>query len=356
VAGSILLLTGPPGAGKTTVAGLVARSFERGVHLVADTFHRAIISGFIPPWRPESHAQNEVLLDVAAGPARTYALGGYDVVLDGIFGPWFLERFVGAAFHHEVDIRYVVLRPDEETCLSRAATRGGGGELVDTGPVRTMFEQFRNLGRYERHVLDTSADPAEATSVRVLDAVASGRYGLTELIGGPENLPIEVVDPDPAWVDRFALERDRISAALAHLPHRVEHVGSTSVPRLSAKPIVDVQRSVPDVDGDDWLGPLESAGYVLRVREPGHWMVRTPERDVHVHVCSAGSAWERRHLLFRDWLRTSDEDRDRYGTVKRSLAERAWTSRQHYTEAKSDVIADITRRAEEWADETGWTP
>jgi GrpB-like predicted nucleotidyltransferase (UPF0157 family) len=123
---------------------------------------------------------------------------------------------------------------------------------------------------------------------------------------------------------------------------------------LWAKPIIDVQLSVPDVDDDAWLARLEAAGYVLRVREPGHSMVRTPERDVQVHVCSAGSAWERRHLLFRDWLRTSDADRERYGAVKRQLAERDWETMQHYTEAKGDVIAAVTERAEAWAANTGW--
>ncbi|MCU1484226.1 MAG: hypothetical protein JWN67_972 [Actinomycetia bacterium] len=353
MAGSILLLTGPPGAGKTTVAGLVARSFERAVHLKGDDFFHAIVSGYIPPWRPESQEQNEVVLDVTAGAARAYAVGGYQVVLDGIFGPWFLERFVGAALHHEVDIQYVVLRPDEDTCVARATARGGG-ELTDPEPVRKMYAELAHLGRYERHVLDTAGEDPATTATRVLDALSSGRCALIELIGGPEQVPIEVVDPDPAWTDRFTAERARIATALAGIDHRAEHVGSTSVAGLAAKPIIDIQLSVPDVDDDTWLAPLERAGYALRVREPGHWMVRTPERDVHVHVCSTGSAWERRHLLFRDWLRTCDEDRDRYGSIKRTLATREWPTRQHYTEAKSDVIRDITARAEAWAAETGW--
>jgi len=355
VAGSILLLTGPPGAGKTTVAGLVATSFERSVHLKGDDFFHTIAAGFVPPFLPESHAQNEVVLDVTAGAARAWALGGYEVVLDGIFGPWFLERFLGAAFHHEVDIQYVVLRPDEETCVARATARGDGG-LTDPEPVRKMYAQLAALGRFERHVLDTADEGPEATAARVLDAVSSGRFTLIELVGGPEEVPIDVVDPDPGWAKRFAVERDRVTAALAGIDHRVEHVGSTSVAGLAAKPIVDIQLSVPAVDDDTWLPPLEAAGYVLRVREPGHWMVRTPERDVQVHVCSAGSGWERRHLLFRDWLRASDDDRDRYAAVKRSLATREWSTMQHYTEAKSDVIRDITARAEAWATETGWTP
>jgi GrpB-like predicted nucleotidyltransferase (UPF0157 family) len=332
----------------------VARSFERAVHLRGDDFLHAIAAGFVPPWRPESHGQNEVVLDVTAGAARTYALGGYQVVIDGIFGPWFLPRFCEAAFHPDVAIHYVVLRPDEATCVARATARGDGG-LTDPEPVRKMYGELAALGRYEAHALDTAGEGADATAARVLDAVRSGRFGLMQLIGGPERVDIVVAEPDPGWPGRFAVERDRIAAALAGIPHRVEHVGSTSVPGLPAKPIVDVQVSVPEVDDDGWLAPLEAAGYVLRVREPGHAMVRTPERDVHVHVCSAGSRWERRHLVFRNWLRTSDADRDRYAAVKRSLAERAWPTMQHYTEAKGDVIRDILGRAEAWAVETGWS-
>jgi GrpB-like predicted nucleotidyltransferase (UPF0157 family) len=294
-----------------------------------------------------------VVVEVTAGAAKRYALGGYQVVLDGIFGPWFLPRFCEVAFHGDVAVDYVVLRPDLDTCLARATARGAG-ELTDVEPVRFMHAQLSALGRYERHVLNTAGEPADATAQRVLDAVRSGRYGLRELVGGPEHVAIEVVEPDPGWPARFEVERARIAAALAGTAHRIEHVGSTSVPGLAAKPIIDVQVSVPDVDDDAWLGPLEAAGYVLRVREPGHGMVRTPGRDVHVHVCSAGSEWERRHLLFRDWLRRSDADRDRYGSVKRSLAGETWPTMQHYTEAKGDVIAAVMRRAEAWAAEAGW--
>jgi GrpB-like predicted nucleotidyltransferase (UPF0157 family)/predicted kinase len=355
VAGSILLLTGPPGAGKTTVAGIVARSFERAVHLKGDDFFHVIASGYVPPWLPESHEQNQVVIEAIAVAARAYALGGYQVVLDGLVTPGFLEAFVGHVFHADLELHYVVLRPTEATCVARASARGDG-ELTETGPVRKMYDPFRDVGTYERQLLDTTDEAPDATAARVLALVASGAAGLIELVGGPEQLPIDVVDPDPAWAERFAVERDRIADALAHVDHRVEHVGSTSVPGLAAKPIVDIQLSVPAVDDGAWLPPLEAAGYELRVREPGHWMVRTPERDVHVHVCSAGSAWERRHLLFREWLRTCDEDRDRYGSVKRSLATREWPTRQHYAEAKSDVIRDITARAEAWAAETGWAP
>ena len=166
------------------------------------------------------------------------------------------------------------------------------------------------------------------------------------LIGGPERRFIELVEHDPAWAGRFERERARIRAALGDRALRIDHVGSTAVPGLAAKPIVDIDVSVADPDDEDAVVPdLLAAGYVLRVRKPGHLMVRTPARDVHVHVCAAGGTWESRHLVFRDWLREHPEDRRRYEDVKRSLAGREWADMNDYADAKTDVIAAIMDRA-----------
>ncbi|MFD6135788.1 GrpB family protein [Isoptericola sp. NPDC056618] len=176
-----------------------------------------------------------------------------------------------------------------------------------------------------------------------------------ELVGGIEKREIVLVEPDPAWPARFARERERIVAALGPTAVRVDHVGSTSVPGLAAKPIVDIDVSVPDVEDEDaYLPALLVAGYELRVREPGHRLVRTPERDVHVHVCAAGGDWERSHLLFRDRLRHDADDRAAYAALKRELAARDWPSMNHYADAKGGLIAEITARAEAWAAATGW--
>ncbi len=104
-----------------------------------------------------------------------------------------------------------------------------------------------------------------------------------------------------------------------------------------------------------YVPPLEATGYVLRVREPGHRMFRTPDIGVQIHVCSTGSEWERRHLLFRDWLRCSSEDRARYEAAKRELAQHEWDDVNDYAYAKSSVINEITERAESWATATGWS-
>jgi GrpB-like predicted nucleotidyltransferase (UPF0157 family) len=169
------------------------------------------------------------------------------------------------------------------------------------------------------------------------------------IIGEVEPQAIVVVDYDPAWPGRFRREEAKIRAALGEAALSVEHIGSTSVPGLAAKPIVDILLVVED-SGEEasYLPALEEAGYVLRVREPDfheHRMFRTPEKDVHLHVYSAGSPEIERYLLLRDRLRENGEERELYVGTKRELARRDWPSMQHYAEAKTEVIEGIIARA-----------
>jgi GrpB-like predicted nucleotidyltransferase (UPF0157 family) len=176
------------------------------------------------------------------------------------------------------------------------------------------------------------------------------------VFGERDGSTVRIVEYDPSWPARFEVERDRIGDALGSVARRIEHVGSTSVPGLAAKPVIDVMVTVDDPDADAaFLVPLTSAGYVLRAIEPGHRLFRSPARDVHVHLWRAGSADERRHLLFRDWLRENAEDRVRYESVKRELASHTWDDSNDYAEAKSEVVADILRHAEDWAVRVIWT-
>ena len=178
--------------------------------------------------------------------------------------------------------------------------------------------------------------------------------GLT-ILGERDGSSVRIVEYDPAWPARFADERERIASALGPIARRIDHVGSTSVPGLAAKPVVDIQVAVDDPDDDAALVvPLTRAGYVLRVIEPEHRMFRSPQRDVHVHVWESGSDHERRHLLFRDWLRESADDRALYESVKRQLAGREWQDSNDYAQAKSDVVVEIMTRAESWAGRAGW--
>ncbi len=182
----------------------------------------------------------------------------------------------------------------------------------------------------------------------VLDAV---------LVGGRERRAVEIAEPDPTWPAAFERHRAVLARALGARARRIDHVGSTAVPGLAAKPIVDIQVTVEDPDDEPAFGPaLEDAGYALRVREPRHRMFRTPARDVHVHVWAAGSDDERRHLLLRDWLRIDRADRTRYEDTKRRLARRRWRDVNYYAEAKTPVITEIMARAESWAGREGWRP
>ena len=165
----------------------------------------------------------------------------------------------------------------------------------------------------------------------------------------PHNAPITLADYDPAWSALFAREADRIRAALGSTAIQVEHAGSTSVPGLAAKPIIDIVLAVPDsADEEAYVPALETAGYVLRAREPGwfeHRMFKGPDTDINLHVFTVGASEIDRMLLFRDWLRANDADREAYLRVKRDLAQRTWRHVQHYADAKSAIVAEITARA-----------
>ena len=169
------------------------------------------------------------------------------------------------------------------------------------------------------------------------------------LIGELESPVIEVVDYDPSWAPRLTSEAEKIDAALGGRQRGIEHIGSTAVPGLVAKPIVDILLVVDDAaDEASYLPALEAAGYVLRVREPAffeHRMLRTPGKDVHVHVFSPDSPEIERNLMLRDRLRRDAGDRELYARTKRRLAARRWPTMQHYAEAKTGVIEAIIARA-----------
>lgn len=169
------------------------------------------------------------------------------------------------------------------------------------------------------------------------------------IIGEIEHQPIVIANYNPAWPERFRQEEVRIIAALGEVALSVEHIGSTSVPGLAAKPIVDILLMVED-SGEEasYLPALEEAGYVLRGREPDfheHRMFRTAAKDVHVHVFSLGSPEIERYLLLRDRLRQNEEERELYAQTKRELAKRDWPTMEHYAEAKTEVVEGIISRA-----------
>ena len=163
------------------------------------------------------------------------------------------------------------------------------------------------------------------------------------------NATIHLAEYDPEWPRLYEREAERIEAALGPTALRIEHTGSTSVPHLAAKPLIDIVLVVADTrDEDTYVPPLEAAGYVLRIREPDwheHRLFKGPDTNVNVHTFPDGCEEVERMVVFRDWLRTHDDDRELYLSAKRELAAREWKYVQNYADAKSTVVEEILARA-----------
>ena len=193
---------------------------------------------------------------------------------------------------------------------------------------------------------DDTADGSK-TAVRS----ESDERHLAATIGEPQVLDstVYLAPYDPAWLSIFSLQADRIRGALGNNILMLEHVGSTSVPGLSAKPVIDIVLEVVDsADEASYVPPLEKQGYALRAREPDwfeHRFLRSPDAIANLHVFSAGCEETGRMLAFRDWLRTHENDRKLYEQTKRELSARTWKYTQNYADAKSEIVEAILTRA-----------
>jgi len=169
-------------------------------------------------------------------------------------------------------------------------------------------------------------------------------------IGEPRRIdgPIEIADYDATWPNLFEREAARIRIALGDQVRVLEHAGSTSVPGLAAKPIIDIVLAVPDSSDEvAYVPALEAAGYTLRIREPDwfeHRVLKGPDTEVNLHVFSEGCEEIGRMLAFRDHLRSNQADRELYERTKRELAARDWEFMQDYADAKSAVVEEIVAR------------
>ena len=181
----------------------------------------------------------------------------------------------------------------------------------------------------------------EPTSEEYIEAVTIGERK-------PHNAQVELAEYDPQWPELYRREEEKIRAALGDRALRVEHAGSTSVPGLAAKPVIDIVLEVADTTTEDAYVPaLEAAGYVLRIREPEwfeHRLLKGADPSVNLHVFPAGCPESERMLRFRDHLRTDERDRELYLRTKRQLAAQTWKHVQHYADAKSEVVEAILTR------------
>lgn len=166
----------------------------------------------------------------------------------------------------------------------------------------------------------------------------------------PHNHTIVLEEYNVLWPKLYEREEERLSRILGDKIKRIEHVGSTSVPGLCAKPIIDILLVVDDSSVEDHYMPeLLEAGYWLKIREPEwfeHRMLKGPDTDINLHVFSQGASEIDKTLIFRDWLRKNETDRNLYADTKRQLAKRVWKYVQNYADAKSEVILDIMKRAQ----------
>ena len=173
--GRMIVITGSPGTGKTTTAAIVAKESDmsKSVHMHTDDFFHYLSKGAIPPHLPESNEQNLVVIEAFLAAAKRYASGGYDVIVDGIVGPWFLEPWRALA-RENYEVHYIVLRASKEETIRRAVERSKLDRETNVELVETMWEQFCSLGIYESNVIETTNDSIQETVRAVKDKIASG--------------------------------------------------------------------------------------------------------------------------------------------------------------------------------------
>jgi GrpB-like predicted nucleotidyltransferase (UPF0157 family)/chloramphenicol 3-O-phosphotransferase len=333
----IYLITGPSAAGKSTVAHLLASRFERGVHLEGDVFRRSIVSGreeMTPEPSPEALEQLGLRYRLAAAAADTYFEAGFSVALEDVAaGPLlgdYRTMIRGRPCH------VIVLLPAVEAVAAREAGRGQKGYGAWT--VEQLYSGFVSKTPRVGIWLDTTHLTPEETVEEILAKTTSSRS------------PLVVADYDEKWPILFEQVTQPIREAVADLGAEVEHVGSTSVPGLAAKPTIDIDVVIRSADdAPTAIERLRSLGYLyqgdkgVRGREAFMWPPGAEPH--HLYVVVADSQPHEDHVHFRNYLRQHPEVAQEYAALKTTLAEQHRDDRLGYTNAKSEFITGVLQLA-----------
>ena len=172
----VVVVTGPPGAGKSSVAAELAGLFWPSALVSGDVFFGFIKQGYIPPWTAEAHQQNLTVVTAAAMTAGRLAGGGYTVIYDGVVGPWFLPEFMSAA--GAVSLQYVVLVPPERVCVERVRNRVGHG-FTDPAATRHMHAEFAGSGIDPRHLIESESPTAGELAAALFEQIQAGQFRVT---------------------------------------------------------------------------------------------------------------------------------------------------------------------------------
>jgi GrpB-like predicted nucleotidyltransferase (UPF0157 family) len=328
---AIYLITGPMAAGKTTVARLLASRFERGVHVEGDVFRRSIVSGRVemtPDPSPEALEQLRLRYRLAAAAADAYFDAGFAVALEDVVAGPLLGEY--RTLIRSRPCHVVVLLPSLAAVAAREQARQEKG--YERWTVDELYAGFAGSTPRVGIWLDTSEQTPDETVDEILVRTPTQRD------------PLVVREYDDGWPALFRQLADRVGEGLADVPVSVEHVGSTAVPGLAAKPVIDIDvvvRSPEDVPRA--IERLRGLGYVyqgdkgIAGREAFMWPPGTPAH--HLYVVAEGSGPHGDHIEFRDHLRRNPDVAREYAELKRSLAAKDADDRVAYAEGKAAFIA-----------------